>query len=224
VREQPKAAPEPVKEIAPPPPIAKLDSPPVSVPAPPPAPKPQVRTDVFGGATKGLEVVTSKTSRIVAPAGGFDRVGTSTQGARETRVVADSAFGDARGDAPAGGKPGARGTVQAGGFDTGAVKVGTRPQRERPLAALDTGVEILSKPKPVYTEEARGLRIEGDVVLEVTFLASAQVLVLGVVEGLGHGLDQAAIEAAKKIRFTPARRSGQAVDHTATLRVVFRLA
>ena len=42
--------------------------------------------------------------------------------------------------------------------------------------------------------------------------------------GLGHGLDEAAIEAAKKIQFNPALQNGQPVDHTATLRVVFRVA
>ena len=36
--------------------------------------------------------------------------------------------------------------------------------------------------------------------------------------------DEAAIEAAKKIEFKPARRDGRPVDHTATLRVVFQLA
>jgi TonB family protein len=92
------------------------------------------------------------------------------------------------------------------------------------VSALDAEVEILSKPKPIYTDEARRLRIEGDVVLKVTFEASGKLVVLGVVQGLGHGLDQAAIDAAKKIEFNPARRDGQPVDHTANLRVVFRLA
>jgi TonB family protein len=82
----------------------------------------------------------------------------------------------------------------------------------------------VSKPKPIYTEEARGLKLEGDVVLDVTFEASGRVNVLGVAQGLGHGLDEAAVEAAKKIRFNPARRDGSPVDHTAKLRVVFRLA
>lgn len=97
-------------------------------------------------------------------------------------------------------------------------------KRERPVARLDSEVEILSKARPVYTEEARRLKIEGDVVLRVTFEASGRLTVLGVLEGLGHGLDESAIAAAKKIEFTPARREGQPVDHTATLRVVFRLA
>jgi TonB family protein len=118
--------------------------------------------------------------------------------------------------------------VRSGGFDPGAGAAGgaqaSLQRRETAKASLDTEVEILTKPKPVYTEEARRLRIEGDVVLRVTFGASGTLVVLGVVEGLGHGLDAAAMEAARKITFTPARRNGQPVDHTATLRVVFRLA
>jgi TonB family protein len=45
-----------------------------------------------------------------------------------------------------------------------------------------------------------------------------------VVRGLGHGLDEAAIAAANKMRFKPALRNGQAVDSTAVVHVVFQLA
>ena len=97
-------------------------------------------------------------------------------------------------------------------------------RRSLPSADLDSPVEIISKPTPAYTDEARSLRIEGEVVLEVTFVDSGELRVLRVLEGLGHGLDEAAVEAAKKIQFTPARRDGRPVSHTATLRVIFRLA
>jgi TonB family protein len=87
-----------------------------------------------------------------------------------------------------------------------------------------TGVDILEKPNPVYSTEGRTLRIEGDVVLEVVFLASSQVQVIRVVSGLGHGLDETAIQAAKQIRFRPAKRDGQPVDFPARVRIAFRLA
>jgi hypothetical protein len=45
-----------------------------------------------------------------------------------------------------------------------------------------------------------------------------------VVRGLGHGLDEAAVAAANKMRFKPAQRSGQAIDSTAIVHVVFQLA
>ena len=82
---------------------------------------------------------------------------------------------------------------------------------------------ILSKPEPVYTEEARRLHIEGSVALRVVFTASGEMQIVGVVKGLGHGLDEAAITAARQIRFTPARREGQSMDYPATIHIVFAL-
>jgi TonB family protein len=118
----------------------------------------------------------------------------------------------------------AQGAVQAGAFEDEVVAEKKPLRRSRPVENLDAPVEIVSKPKPVYTDEARRLRIEGEVVLEVTFVASGRLSVRRVLGSLGHGLDEAAVEAAKQIRFTPAQRGGRPVDHTATLRVVFRLA
>ncbi|HEY2858866.1 MAG TPA: energy transducer TonB, partial [Terracidiphilus sp.] len=85
-------------------------------------------------------------------------------------------------------------------------------------------VEILYKPKPVYTDEARRLKIEGEVLLDVIFTASGEVKVLRVSKGLGHGLDEAAIQAAAHIRFKPAERDGSKADSTATARITFSLA
>jgi TonB family protein len=85
-------------------------------------------------------------------------------------------------------------------------------------------VEILSKPAPTYPEEARRLGVQGEVVLSVVFQASGAIRVIGVVKSLGHGLDQAAEQAATQIRFNPALRDGKAADFPATLRVQFRLA
>src|SRR5271166_2769431 len=57
-------------------------------------------------------------------------------------------------------------------------------------------VEITYKPQPVYTDEARSLKLEGEVLLEVSFGANGTLHVNRVVRGLGHGLDEAAIAAA----------------------------
>jgi len=48
--------------------------------------------------------------------------------------------------------------------------------------------------------------------------------VIRVVSGLSHGLDETAIQAAKQIRFRPAKRDGQPVDFPARVRIEFRLA
>ena len=91
------------------------------------------------------------------------------------------------------------------------------------LAAL-TPVEILNKPRPRYSEEARRLQIEGEVLIEMLFSASGRTRVLRVIRGLGHGLDENAIAAAADIRFRPALRGGAPVDYAAVVHIVFQLA
>ena len=118
-----------------------------------------------------------------------------------------------------GGAQGARGTLASDG-----------PRSNGPATPAagtggsSTGVAILSKPNPSYSTEARTMKLEGDVVLEVVFLASGQLQVIRVVSGLGHGLDEGAIQAARLIRFRPAQRDGQPVDFHARVRIEFRLA
>jgi TonB family protein len=68
------------------------------------------------------------------------------------------------------------------------------------------------------------MRLEGDVTLEVVFLANGHVQVNRVVSGLGHGLDESAQKAAQQMKFKPALREGQPVDYPARVRIEFRLA
>jgi TonB family protein len=89
--------------------------------------------------------------------------------------------------------------------------------------ALTTPVQILSKPCPRYPEEALRRGLQGDVLLDVEFRYSGAVEVLGVRRGLGHGLNESAIEATRKMRFVPARRDGRPVDTQTTLRIRFQL-
>jgi TonB family protein len=91
-------------------------------------------------------------------------------------------------------------------------------------AVRSTEVEVLSKPPVRYTNEARQLHVEGDVVLSVTFLANGQVVVHSVLQGLGHGLDEEARRVAEQIRFRPATNNGQPVDVTTKITITFQLA
>lgn len=91
-------------------------------------------------------------------------------------------------------------------------------------AASGVPAEIISKPVPVYTQEARSLRIQGEVLLEVVLQASGNLHVVRVVRGLGHGLDDNAVKAAEQIRFKPATRGGQPADSTVVLHIIFQLA
>ncbi|MBM3774820.1 MAG: energy transducer TonB [Acidobacteria bacterium] len=99
-------------------------------------------------------------------------------------------------------------------------------EKRRPAAAAQAAfepVEILSKPRPAYTAEARAARIEGAVELEILFGASGELRVLRVVRGLGSGLNESAIEAARQIRFKPATRDGVPADFTALVQVIFQM-
>ena len=113
-------------------------------------------------------------------------------------------------------------TVRKTGFDEPKA-VNAPAKQAAPAAAAMRPVQILDKQKPAYTPEARTQKIEGTVELDVLFTATGEVRVLGVTRGLGHGLDENAIEAARHIRFTPALQSGTPIDQRVLLRVVFQI-
>ena len=112
--------------------------------------------------------------------------------------------------------------VQTAGFD---VRPSAPVQSPGPVAPkpIDRPVEIVFKPTPEYTDEARTAHIEGTVSLELEFTAAGEVRVLRVVHGLGHGLDEAAERAALRIRFKPAQSDGRAVDSRAKVQITFQL-
>ena len=124
-----------------------------------------------------------------------------------------------------GGDKGVRATVSSTGFGNGTA---LPPSTVKHGIAQSTGdvalPVILYKPRPEYSTEGRNLRIEGDVVLDVVFLASGTIQVSSIISGLGHGLDETASLAAQHIEFKPAKRNGQTVDYPAHVRVEFRLA
>jgi TonB family protein len=75
----------------------------------------------------------------------------------------------------------------------------------------------------MYTEAAVQAHVQGEVTLQVRFLATGRVEILRVVSGLGYGLDEQAKRVAEQIRFTPAIRDGAPVDHTTLIHVTFQL-
>jgi len=121
------------------------------------------------------------------------------------------------------GQPGSKGTVAKGSF--GDNMYGSAPApAARPQAPTETQIIVLAKPLPTYTSEARQLKIEGDVTLQVRFSATGQVEVLRVINGLGHGLDEQAKLAAQRIQFKPATKDGHAVDQVSIIHVTFQMA
>jgi len=194
------------------------------------APVQQVQTGGFGDPN-GLKGTGKQGAKLYAASmGSFDMPagpgqGNGSGGANGIKgTVASAGFGNGIANGGKGdGRSNGQG-VSTGGFGAEQV-VHDGPK----IAKADSGpamipVEITFKPNPVYTDEARSLKLEGEVLLEVSFSANGTLHVNRVVRGLGHGLDEAAIAAANKIRFKPALRMGQPVDSTAVVHVSFQLA
>ncbi len=74
-----------------------------------------------------------------------------------------------------------------------------------------------------YTNEAVEARVEGDVILEITIDADGMVQQVVVAEGLGYGLDEAAMDAAWQFEFEPATLDGTPVPVTLNFAVRFSL-
>jgi TonB family protein len=83
--------------------------------------------------------------------------------------------------------------------------------------------QILARPVPGYTEEARHAQVDGVVKLSVVLNANGTVSDIRVTRGLGYGLDEKAIEAARELRFTPAQKDGHLVSVRVFLEFKFTL-
>lgn len=197
-----------------------------AAPTLPNRPAQQVQTGGFGDPN-GVPASNSATGKVaIAKLGSFDQPegagqGNGTGGAKGARgTVASAGFGN--GTAIQGG--GGRGNGQVVQTAFAAPQPVEAPVHK--AAAADSGFTpftILSKPRPTYSEEGRKRHIEGEVQLDVVFMANGQIRIVGVTRGLGYGLDEAAIQAAQKIQFVPAKRGDQPVDYQAKLRIVFQL-
>jgi TonB family protein len=192
------------------------------------APVNKVQTGGFGDPNgvpgNGDPKKSTNINRLGSPAlPGGPGYGNGTGGDKGIRgTVASTGFGNGTANPPQGG--GKKGSVQSSGFGDQSV-VAEAPKKKADTAANATGsVTILDKPRPEYTAEGRSLKLEGDVVLDLVFLANGTVHINRVISGLGHGLDEAAIRAALQIKFKPAKQDNQPVDFPARVRIEFHMA
>lgn len=89
-----------------------------------------------------------------------------------------------------------------------------------------SGIEpptLLREVKPVYTEDARLRRLEGEVVMEIVVRRDGSVGDLRIIRGLGGGLNERAAQAVRQWRFSPARRLASPVDVIVEVSVEFKL-
>jgi TonB family protein len=197
-----------------------------SAPATISAPLQTVQTGGFGDPN-GFKGAGKENAHLTATQmGSFDLSAGSGKGNGEAGskgvpgTIASAGFGSGMAQA---GQARSQGTAQLGGFDTHLLAANA-PKRGVENGPATTPVNITYKPSPNYTQEARTLQLQGEVLLEVVFAADGKLHINRVVRGLGHGLDEAAIAAANKIQFKPALREGSPIDSTAVVHVVFELA
>jgi TonB family protein len=86
-----------------------------------------------------------------------------------------------------------------------------------------TAPSIQHEVRPEYTDDARRMGIEGDVVLEIVVRYDGTVGDVKLLHGLAGGLDRRAIDAVRLWRFSPARRYGKPVDVIVEVAVEFKL-
>ena len=205
------------------------------------------RLTVRAGSFADIPLVDDHRPRLPAERlAGFDAVGAAEAPVGRPRRAASAVGTFGQAEVARAGKPAASGSVRVGGsFGTARAetvlgkpaevrgggfsqvrvqKVNSRRAEPKLPDPPMTAIRILEKPRPAYTEQARLLRIEGNVLLEVLFAASGEVKVLRVIRGLDEGLDRNAVQAALRIRFEPARRDGRATEARALVTIQFQLA
>jgi periplasmic protein TonB len=198
--EQRKAAVEPPRERPRPPdprPIEKPADVPVVQPTPPPVPP--VTAPVAAAPAEARD----QAGVPEAPAAAAPSQSTGTGGGS----------GTGQGTGMGEGKGAGIGRGEGGGTGGGPY---------RPGSGI-TPPGLLREVKPQYTEEARRAGVEGDVLLEIVVRADGTVGNVTLVQRLGSGLDQRAIEAVRQWRFSPARRYGTPVDVLVEVAVEFKL-
>jgi TonB family protein len=179
--------------------------------------QPPVQTSVFNTQ----ENAQAATRRSPLSASGFDSAGVA-EAHRTPAAVSQSGFSA---PTPATSAQSAPHVMTNSGFGDAASQTPVHSSLPQPRSAPSTTpAEILSKPRPAYTEEARTLAIEGEVLVEVVLEPSGKVRIVRLVKGLGHGLDENAQAAAREIRFRPALKEGVPADSTAVVHILFQLA
>jgi len=98
------------------------------------------------------------------------------------------------------------------------------PPPVKTVSSMASPPTVTYKPTPVYTADAKAMHLEGNVSIRIRVSATGAVTVLGVVHGLGHGLDEAAVTATQGTRFKPALDgAGHPMDWEGVVLVSFQM-
>ena len=126
---------------------------------------------------------------------------------------AGGGIGNGRGGGIGSGDGAGFGPGSGGGFGGGAFRVGGGVSQP----------SVLLKVNPEYSEEARKAKFSGTVLLQLIVGVDGKAHDIKVTRGVGMGLDEKAVEAVAKWKFSPGKKNGQPVPVYATVEVNFRL-
>lgn len=190
-----------------PPPPAKID--------PPRKPEPPSR-ERRAAASKPAEAPPPETPNKPAPIGDLPDFGLALSGGVDGTGIA----------LPGGGSG-------AGGPRPSGPATKTAPRKLGAAAAAGAGLDACEEPpakpkprnvpQPVGTDAARAAGIEGKVRVQLTVDETGRVVDVKLLQGLGYGLDEAALSAAKRAEFEPAVRCGKPARATFNISMRFTL-
>lgn len=114
-----------------------------------------------------------------------------------------------------------KGRTMGDGPVDGPGGVGGSSSAYRPGVKLPTCVYC---PDPQYTDEAREAKLQGRVTLRVLVGADGHASQVQLVQGIGMGLDDHAVQSVRSWKFTPAQdATHRAVPSWITIEIIFRL-
>jgi periplasmic protein TonB len=121
------------------------------------------------------------------------------------------------------GSGGAAGDGMGTGLGSG-IGIGVGPGGEVfGVRAGVTAPRAIYDPEPEYSDEARRVKHEGKVMLSLVVDQQGRTREIRVVRSLGMGLDEQAVEAVRKWKFTPGMKDGYPVAVQVNVEVNFRL-
>jgi TonB family protein len=81
---------------------------------------------------------------------------------------------------------------------------------------------VVEKPKPEYRKEAGEKDVSGTVVVQLVLSSTGKVRDVSIVEGLSTNQNNAAMKAARQIKFIPAVKDGEQVSQSLTVEYPFQ--
>jgi TonB family protein len=153
---------------------------------------------------------------ITAPADARNRAGVMTEPATN-----QESHGPGSGGGAGTGKGTGVGEGDGAGVGPGSGG-GTGGGPYRPGSGIEPP-KLLREVKADYTEDARQRGLSGEVLLEIVVRRDGSVGDVRVLQGLGAGLNDRAVQAVRQWQFTAARRQGVPVDVVVEVAVEFRL-